>query len=550
MENVPAVNTYPQLADQAVANLQADFVANLAWLNKVFPLVHPAQDSNEQIFPSVYNNDGTIKNIDIRPDKSVESYAFFELNSSPVIDFENFQATYNLGIVVWLDLRTCISSKSYDYTHELIQDVLARVNKQDVLGSPTYSIQPEEIFKNYQGLQQRDKQFLMRPFSAFRIDFEMRSNWTGGNCNVSTPTYVSDVTNSDDTYSESLTPGQDLAIPDITLTDYAEENTLTYPAAIDITVPSDFNNSGGSVLSVDFTISEDEPSTGEEVTYTATGDAGDSYFWKFGAEDWIEGTAVQAHTFTTAGTFDVWLRVVTLDINGEADAVGDELKEDSVVVTVGWNLNTYLRSDGTNDYLSMTAKSNNEQTILLRFKCRGNDSSYGYLFSNTTTGANREGLAIDEGAGGVYGRIYYYDGAAITTMHTLSTPSDLNQIVFTRNFTTKAVQLFVNGSLEYSGTIAAISTNSIDLIGTLSGTANYSYWDLYEVAIWDAKTANLTEAQNMYNSGTMVDPSTIIASPARHYQFIGTGSTVIDYGSDGEDTTLNNYSIPGAWGTV
>lgn len=304
----------------------------------------------------------------------------------------------------------------------------------------------------------------------------------------------------------------------------------------------------GSLLSVDFEISNTEPLTGEEVTFTAIGDTGDSYFWKFGGDDWVEGSAIQEHTFTTIGMNSVWLRVITLDASVEADGIGDKLKINVINAIAGWNLNTFLRSNGTTDYITIAASAHNIQTVSVWFKSRGNDGSYGYIFSNAVTvGANREGLAIDEGGGGNYGRIYYYNGTTTTTLYVLPSPTSLNNIVFTRNSTTGACQLFVNGASQYSGVISGISTNSIDIIGRLANSGNYSYWDLYGFTIWENHTAILSESVSLWDGGDGQDPSDVIASPVRDYQFIGVGATVIDYGSDAEDGVLVNYSIPSSW---
>ena len=207
-----------------------------------------------------------------------------------------------------------------------------------------------------------------------------------------------------------------------------------------------------------------------------------------------------------------------------------------------------LQFDGVNDYVSFTPVTANEMTISLWAKASAADGTFGYYFSSDTTGTDREGLRITETAGGSFGQISYFDGAAITNLHLLSSPLDWNHLVLIRNTTTKALQLYVNGVSVYSSSIAAISTNNIFILGTLNGTANYLNGTLDEVSIWNTALSG-TDITNLYNSGngnlaTNYSPANLQA----YWRMNGSGTDRTAVDEQGTyDGTLNNFPASGMW---
>ena len=65
-------------------------------------------------------------------------------------------------------------------------------------------------------------------------------------------------------------------------------------------------------------------------------------------------------------------------------------------------------------------------------------------------------------------------------------------------------------------------------------------------AIYEGTVATPAEALSLYNSGTPIDPTSILGVPTRAYAGTGDDSTteLIDTGVDGENATLYNFTSP------
>jgi hypothetical protein len=266
-------------------------------------------------------------------------------------------------------------------------------------------------------------------------------------------------------------------------------------------------------------------------------------------------TSISLGAGITINSFDVTddnnINIVDADVDQNA-ATGNRDVSVSTPFGTGTLLNgcqvifgfgNALKFDGVNDYVSFTPVTANEMTISLWAKASAADGTFGYYFSSDTTGTDREGLRITETAGGSFGQISYFDGAAITNLHLLSSPLDWNHLVLIRNTTTKALQLYVNGVSVYSSSIAAISTNNIFILGTLNGTANYLNGTLDEVSIWNTALSG-TDITNLYNSGngnlaTNYSSANLLAYWRMNES--GTDTTAVDEQGT-YDGTLNNFS--------
>ena len=175
-EQAPTAFSSPYLHNKVIQLIQTDLAA-LSWMDIAYPLarvgVNKDAEGNEFKYPQVYINNGGVDYYDVRPNKNLTSYCFFELNNPQQFDSDN-QITYNLSLIVWFNLKTVSPSKSYDYTAELIKDILRMFNESDYadkISNISYTVEQEEIFSKY-SMAIVETQFLMYPYSAFKITFD------------------------------------------------------------------------------------------------------------------------------------------------------------------------------------------------------------------------------------------------------------------------------------------------------------------------------------------------------------------------------------------
>lgn len=178
---VPTYYTTPRV-DYAVAQrIQLALDTNLGWLERCYHIARVGVDKEQKgDYPQIYKNDGTNENFNIRPDNKIASYCFFEVDSPFKTDFENDTLTCYFSIVFWNNLKLIDVSKQYDYTSELVKDV---IDQLQIFQPENLEVEtrPEKIFDKYSGLQQELKQHLMRQYSGFKISFETTQPYTD-NC--------------------------------------------------------------------------------------------------------------------------------------------------------------------------------------------------------------------------------------------------------------------------------------------------------------------------------------------------------------------------------
>lgn len=179
---VPPYFVSPQLDTKAVQELQQLFVTELsAWLQLCYPLTRVGKtkdaDGNVYSYPQCYKNNGSQDYYDIRPNDSLQSYGFFELNDKIVLDDDTMK--YNLSFVCWYNLNTVDVSRTEDYTRELAKDVLRAINTDEVYKYSVNDIEidfnPESIFDKY-SFSPDDLGYLMYPYGAFKITFNVEAN--------------------------------------------------------------------------------------------------------------------------------------------------------------------------------------------------------------------------------------------------------------------------------------------------------------------------------------------------------------------------------------
>lgn len=173
---VPTLYADPQLDAKIIQQLQVLLQTEATWIETVYPLalvgVNNLNDK-EIKYPRVYLNNAGREYIDVRPSDDQNAFAFFELDD-PIDAIQGEELRYNISLIVWYDLKKVDTSKAYDYSRELIQDIFRVFNESDYkenIQLTKYEINPENIFDKY-SFKQTDNQFLMFPYGAFKISFE------------------------------------------------------------------------------------------------------------------------------------------------------------------------------------------------------------------------------------------------------------------------------------------------------------------------------------------------------------------------------------------
>jgi len=168
----PAVNS--NLTTKIIEEIQALF-ASKVYLDVIYPVAKVGRQQLEDtvhLFPRVYLNDGGTEYIDVMPDDKLKGYTFFEIEGIQSYDRENEEFTVTLNQIFWFNQKK-IDDRNYDYTHELIGDIL---KTYELNSSITTEIQIEEtldnIYNKYDLPQERVQQF-MYPYTGVKFTYDV-----------------------------------------------------------------------------------------------------------------------------------------------------------------------------------------------------------------------------------------------------------------------------------------------------------------------------------------------------------------------------------------
>lgn len=152
----------PVFYDAKVQDLNTELEV-LTWLQNQYPICRKGE-VKEGTFPEVYYNSGT-KNFKVMPEGM--SVSFFTINGE-ITEVEEFDWNVPLSFYVWGNLTKMYPQKKYDYTGELIKDVIVILQKNSCTD---LVIQTDNVFAEFTMLEKQLKQNAMRPFTAFKISF-------------------------------------------------------------------------------------------------------------------------------------------------------------------------------------------------------------------------------------------------------------------------------------------------------------------------------------------------------------------------------------------
>lgn len=174
-ENVPPYFTSPVLQSKIIQDLQQLLQQNCLWLQLVYPIARVGErkigDSTYR-YPQVYKNGGDRDYFDIQPTDQLLSYAWFELESPLIQDINTDEMNQRLSVIVFVNLRNLDPGRPYDYTSELVADIIRIIQGDtafsDMVDTVDIETDPKKVFSRYL-LSEADDKFLMYPFGAFRI---------------------------------------------------------------------------------------------------------------------------------------------------------------------------------------------------------------------------------------------------------------------------------------------------------------------------------------------------------------------------------------------
>ena len=153
----------PVFFDRKVQELNTE-LESLGWIINQYPVCYKGENK-EGTFPQVYYNDGSSKNLMALPEGNATSFFTVE---GEMLETEEFHFVIPLAITIWADLTRVYPAKAYDYTGELIKDVVGILQANSC---NDLKIQVENVFGDYSFLDSKLQQNVTRPYTAFKISF-------------------------------------------------------------------------------------------------------------------------------------------------------------------------------------------------------------------------------------------------------------------------------------------------------------------------------------------------------------------------------------------
>jgi len=283
-------------------------------------------------------------------------------------------------------------------------------------------------------------------------------------------------------------------------------------------------------LSVDFSVDNTNPAPGEEVTFTATGDVGAV----------LDDNTV-THTYTTEETVSVQLIVVE-DVDVDP-SFGNAFKVDYIDVEIGeHSFANALDFDGINDVVTTDSfvdlRTDEDFTLMLWIKCGSEVGIIGRSQDNSYL------QVIDDG------RVIFTNLGTSYTWQDISWTPDPNtwtQLIFTCEGATNDVWCYVNAN-EHAPLNKGLRVGGFNQFGRM-GTDKLQYGgDMDDCVLWSRRLSAL-EIIDLYNGGLGANPLDFHPLDVVHYwNFNGSGSdTVLTDSVGGNNGTLENFTLPGAW---
>jgi hypothetical protein len=156
--------TTPLLADKIAQELNTELASTF---DDQYPICSVGVEGDET-YPEVYKNDGTKISYRVMPDDA-RSLSFFTIEGNmSEQDEDEYHLSVPMGFTFWVNLQKYNPAKDYDYTSELIRDVL---NILRAYGCAGIEVNITDPFEGFSLLQRNIEANTMRPYSAVKITF-------------------------------------------------------------------------------------------------------------------------------------------------------------------------------------------------------------------------------------------------------------------------------------------------------------------------------------------------------------------------------------------
>ncbi len=160
--------------EYAIAQTIQLAIDTIGWVDRSYHIAKVGIKADSDLtYPQIFANNDSDEHFDIRPDSKIGAYSFIEVDSPSIVDIENDEVTYSFSLVFWANLVLVDAAKLYDFTSELIEDVIDELAKLEA-ESIAIETRPEIIFNKYTGTTQELKQFLMKRYSGFKLSFTIK----------------------------------------------------------------------------------------------------------------------------------------------------------------------------------------------------------------------------------------------------------------------------------------------------------------------------------------------------------------------------------------
>ena len=165
MRTIPTYSS-PKMQDEVVQNLNALLSSYVEYL---YGIARVGEGDDGLTYPQIYYNDGSEKNMMLFPDNRVKSFGFWEFRGADMLN-DDEGVIYSLSFVFWGNLYRINPSKHYDFTSEIEQNIIKVLVGQN---AENISYTEDGIFDIYSKYSEKERQTLMRPNTAFKIDFDI-----------------------------------------------------------------------------------------------------------------------------------------------------------------------------------------------------------------------------------------------------------------------------------------------------------------------------------------------------------------------------------------
>lgn len=170
----------PQMLEPLLIEMRTKLLAHFSWLDESYLIAEPRQaermDGSTYTYPGVLA--GNLEYLNMLPDRHLKNYAYFEASEQDEIDWMRTRAKVQkeIGLIFFFNYKDLYPSTWHSSTIERVKsDVLEFFHETAFTAGQVRPVSFEqtaaEIYAGYD-YEEIDRQFLMKPFGALRINLD------------------------------------------------------------------------------------------------------------------------------------------------------------------------------------------------------------------------------------------------------------------------------------------------------------------------------------------------------------------------------------------